>query len=270
MSLPIIESSLIKIQSIERVVNEEVGVPIVYPDTSNFILIYVLKGAGRIASDSKDYDIKKGSIILINAHTHSTIALLRKTEWIQIVIDGIVITDVNQAFVNHQIIVKEAHNDFVKSYLDLMLFEEAHSFQASKYIQKRLFITLLYRILIENELSYKATSSNTRSEEIDAVITYLTENYQEPITLDSLSEIFGLSKYYLIKLFRQTTAYTPIEYLIQIRISQAEKLLKETNLTISEVCLEVGFKTQSYFSKVFKNITGLRPMEFRKKYSQVR
>ncbi|MGB3986308.1 MAG: helix-turn-helix transcriptional regulator, partial [Limnochordia bacterium] len=72
------------------------------------------------------------------------------------------------------------------------------------------------------------------------------------------------SQYYLSRMFKTVTGLTLIEYLNTIRIQEAQKLLADENLSITEIASLVGYDSQTYFGRMFKRITGLTPREYRK------
>ena len=79
-----------------------------------------------------------------------------------------------------------------------------------------------------------------------------------------MAHLLHLSSSYFSSLFKKETGVNFSTYLSQVRIEESKKLLKNTNYTIMQIAMEVGFEDQSYFTKVFKNNTGLTPKEFRR------
>lgn len=96
------------------------------------------------------------------------------------------------------------------------------------------------------------------------IISYLKENFKEPITLDSLSKKFSVSKATLIYNFNKYLHSSPVDYLINIRIQQAKVALTETNGNLSEIAESCGFSNANYFSLMFKRKVGLSPANYRK------
>ncbi|GGD66120.1 response regulator transcription factor [Paenibacillus nasutitermitis] len=86
----------------------------------------------------------------------------------------------------------------------------------------------------------------------------------EPITLTSVAAEVGLSSFYLSRLFKEETGEAFNDYLTRLRIDQAIRLLKTTNLKVYEVAERVGIPSYRYFSVVFRGITGVSPTEFKK------
>ena len=69
---------------------------------------------------------------------------------------------------------------------------------------------------------------------------YISQHFCEDLSLDRLSHVLGINKYYFVRLFKSSTGYTPNEYIIMERINHAKELLRSTDLTINEVADEVG------------------------------
>jgi AraC-like DNA-binding protein len=99
---------------------------------------------------------------------------------------------------------------------------------------------------------------------MDLVIQFLLENRSRPISLDETAEKANLSKEAFCRFFKLRTRKTFTQYLLQLRINDAQRLLQETDLGISEIAYRVGFENLSYFNRSFKSISGVTPMHFRK------
>lgn len=106
---------------------------------------------------------------------------------------------------------------------------------------------------------------NLKLEKIKAALDYININYSNPISTEELSKVANLSKYYFCRLFKEITHLSPIDYINKFRIEKALELMKNTNLSISEIAFEVGFNNVSYFIKVFKEHMGLTPLQYKKR-----
>jgi AraC-like DNA-binding protein len=91
----------------------------------------------------------------------------------------------------------------------------------------------------------------------------LERGYTTPITIEQLSHEVALSPYYLIRLFRRTYQQTPHQYLIQLRITRAKELLSDSDLSITEICADVGFESLGSFSALFRKLVGIPPSAYR-------
>lgn len=95
---------------------------------------------------------------------------------------------------------------------------------------------------------------------------YVQKHYAEPLTLESVSTAIGFSVNYFSTLFKKETGEGFSKYLTRIRMDQARSLLRETGVSVAEVCGRVGYCDVKHFSKTFKAETGLTPGEYRKLY----
>lgn len=98
----------------------------------------------------------------------------------------------------------------------------------------------------------------------------LDRGYATPITIEQLSHEVALSPYYLIRLFRRIYKQTPHQYLIQLRITRAKELLSNSDLSITEICADVGFESLGSFSALFRKIAGLPPSAYRRSSQTIR
>lgn len=101
---------------------------------------------------------------------------------------------------------------------------------------------------------------------IKNLIEYLQENYQNEVSLDELSNVSNVSKFYLIKLFKDIVGCTPSHFIMNIRLERAVQLLLSTPLDITTICYEVGFGSLNTFERVFKKRYGCTISEFRKNH----
>lgn len=92
-------------------------------------------------------------------------------------------------------------------------------------------------------------------------------HYADPLDLDALAGVAGLSKFHFQRLFKATYGLTPAAYLSRRRVERAQDLLRATNLTVTEVCHAVGFSSLGSFSSRFRALVGETPSEFQRRYS---
>lgn len=100
---------------------------------------------------------------------------------------------------------------------------------------------------------------------IDDIHDFIIENINTELSLSAFSDYFYINKSYFSRKFKQVSGVNLNEYVNIIRVSQAEKLLKKGNLSITDICTKCGFNSSSYFSSVFKAIKGVSPLQYAKK-----
>ncbi len=115
-----------------------------------------------------------------------------------------------------------------------------------------------------------AGTKNTASEDFNLlgarVKAYIDEHYMEPISLQTIADALNVSSYYLSHMFKQTSGYSPIQYLLRRRIGEAQTLLISSDLSIAEIAGLTGFDTQNYFNAQFTKHVGIPPGKFRSSY----
>lgn len=96
---------------------------------------------------------------------------------------------------------------------------------------------------------------------------HIDRHYAEPLDLEVLAEIAGLSKFHFLRLFKVTYGITPAARLSGRRVERAQDLLRTSNLSVTEVCVAVGFSSLGSFSSRFRAVTGESPSDFQARYA---
>jgi len=92
---------------------------------------------------------------------------------------------------------------------------------------------------------------------------YIAKNYAKDLILDDVSKELQISPYYFSKLFKKRTGFNFIEYVTNLRMDKAKELLRNTNMSMKEICLTVGYSDANYFSRTFKKNVGVTPSEYK-------
>lgn len=133
---------------------------------------------------------------------------------------------------------------------------------------KSLLLKLL--VLVGREFTRELENSESRTiferhrDAIAKSIKFLNEFYLEDLSVEEVSKKFMLSKSYYSYLFKSITSKTFIEYLNGIRISKAMELLKSTDKRVVDICYDIGFNNVNHFNRLFRQQTGMSPLEYRK------
>lgn len=110
----------------------------------------------------------------------------------------------------------------------------------------------------------KRRTHNINVERFRKLFLYLEENFYKRILVKEAADIVNMSTYHFCKTFKKVTGKTFIEFLNLFRVNEAEKLLGNTNMSVTEVAEQVGFCNTNYFDKVFKQVKGYPPSQCRK------
>ena len=92
-------------------------------------------------------------------------------------------------------------------------------------------------------------------------------HYADPLDLDELAATAGVSKYHFLRCFAATYGRTPALYLAERRIERAQDLLRATNLTVTEVCMLVGYTSLGSFSSRFRELVGVAPSQYQARFA---
>lgn len=98
---------------------------------------------------------------------------------------------------------------------------------------------------------------------IAEAISHIERHYDEPIILDQLVEISGMSRRNFIRTFESTMGHPPITYLIRLRVRHACELLRQSDESITQIAMAVGFSDSNYFSRQFRVVIGSSPRQYR-------
>lgn len=105
--------------------------------------------------------------------------------------------------------------------------------------------------------------------EMDNAVRYFHENYNKPIRIENYAASQHMSVSWFIRNFKEYTDFTPAQYILSLRISNAQTLLENTSYNITEIADIVGYSNPLYFSRIFKKQCGMSPSEFRKQQQQL-
>ncbi len=95
-------------------------------------------------------------------------------------------------------------------------------------------------------------------------VSYINEHLDQNLTLAEIADAVRMSPNYFASLFKQSTGLTPHQYVMKCRIEKAKQLLRHQELALVEICQEVGFTSQSHFTRVFRQHTKTTPKAYRK------
>lgn len=126
-------------------------------------------------------------------------------------------------------------------------------------------------LLIHQNISGGTDSSNTKSlhnrQRIKTMLQYIHSHYAEQINISQIAQSASISESECLRCFRKTIDMTPIRYVRQYRIERAAKLLTTTDSSVSAIAEQCGFSDLSYFTKTFREMTGLPPLQYRMRQS---
>ncbi|GAE35229.1 helix-turn-helix domain-containing protein [Halalkalibacter akibai] len=230
-------------------------------------ILYIIEGQGHIIIDGISHSVtqdntmiiapfSKHSIISNSSLTMLVLAFDKKS------LDTTIQLDLINAF--FQISSSLKPNSIVSSelrqLLRKMLFEQSNNSIIKSSALKIYLLQLLLIIARSQEFTQYIDTNSIRAERIKQVIE---TQYYEPLTLSIISSRMGLSSRYLNAIFKEQYHLTPMQYLSDVRVQHAQKLLVESDKEIVTICFEVGYETLSTFYRVFKKSLNMSPNQYR-------
>lgn len=155
---------------------------------------------------------------------------------------------------------KEVLNDIEKIY-------DATNIEAPELTMQLLFFSIWRHIYIQGKATViEHIKSNHHLNTLKDMISFIQQHYQEKISLEDISAAGNVGKTMCTKLFSTYVNRTPFEFLKDYRIEQSIDLLKDTDLSITDISYETGFSSPSYFGECFRSSLGCSPLEYRKEH----
>ncbi len=160
------------------------------------------------------------------------------------------------------------HDPLLKNFIELFYFEvEKNGINGDRYIHN--LLTTFSEYFMHNYSNCNALKNNSPAsritkDHVSIIRNFIVQNIDEPITIEELAAEINMSKFYFLKEFKKATELTPYQYLVEIRMDKAMELIKDSDMSLINIAVNLGFSDQSHFSKVFKQYFGVPPGMYRK------
>lgn len=240
-------------------------------------LTFVISGKVLYRVGDKEYEVERDGLIVLNTLEDHSLEVLEYPYERYII-------QINPAFFQQAVKYPEIISIFIKRPADF-----SHKIKMTQLIWNQ-----LYEVILEMEREYQekrkywelyvgaltATMFVTIFRECAGVLStlkmgtsvdiaykvldYLEHCYTEKLTLDKIAADLFLNKHYISHVFKDETGYSPMEYVISLRMNKAKSLLAETDRSITDIAVACGYTNFTYFSRLFKKSTGISPSNFRK------
>lgn len=245
------------------------------PDKNMFILIQ--SGSGSIVTRDKIYPMEKGLLCFIGSNKYHYTYPDIPAQYIRskLFVCSEDLKKISRLLSPHRKLYNILVEDQIAMALlpehDLRLaediFEALHQtntdtddFQAKVYAAI-LNLTVLISQNIEEDLS-------CHFDNIQTAVEYINRHITEDIRIDQICAACYLSKYHFCRLFKEKIGLTVMQYILKTRVTMAKELLCEADLSVTEISESCGFSSISYFSRAFKNETGVSPLQYKKRETE--
>lgn len=169
---------------------------------------------------------------------------------------------------NRGLVVVEETRDTIREMMKIMLNQKGFEGVIS-LLQILNILSTSNQLKYINKKGYLNTVSDSDSKRMSAIHSYVFNHYRGAIRIENVANLANLSPTSFSRYFKAHTNKTFSDFVAELRISLACKLLQKNDLSIIQIAHESGYKTLSNFNKKFKDIVGSNPLRYRKKYQNI-
>lgn len=252
----------------------------------NFVeLVYIWTGSGSHIVNGQPLNVQRGDLLFMDVGDRHSFHVNPHMEYMNILFEP--------DYLSEQL----SSSDSAQSFLSLKLFQEFHQqleepapqvkFRGKQMVELEELLESMYREYREKKSGYKAMlrgystlllamtfrtmqDSMQSSENRDIyhmlpqLLTYIEQHYAGRITLQDLAKQSYYSPYYISKVFKECYGFTFTEYVQQIRLREAKRMLLETEESVESIGRSVGYADKTQFFRLFKQSFGMTPQQLRK------
>lgn len=237
------------------------GYHLVRESFNSFLLMYIRKGRLHLETEGREQDGGKGQLVLLDCYTRHAYSTDTGWDCLWCHFDGITARHWYRNIVNRvgnvfslpdpQPIVSK-----LTSIYDI--------FDSSSLVREPLLSKYLTDILTSVMLyAPSGEKTNVHIGIAEKITAYISEHFTENLSVSQLASLAGLSDYHFIRIFKKQTGFTPHEYVLNTRMNMARYLLKNSELSVKDICFSTGFSCESVFCSAFKRMEGMTPVQYR-------
>ncbi|GHV81922.1 transcriptional regulator [Spirochaetia bacterium] len=232
---------------------------------SEFQILYITEGEGTFTTGDTSYTVTPGSMLLLLPGIKHRYKPVYETGWHEywVGFKG----EYFQRLLQEEILSKKniffeiGLHDYILTIFN-RIFDEVTTQRPLFQFKACVEVLSLISEMLAHERRQK--QPNYYQKIVDKAKCIMESNIYSAINLPNISDEIGISTSRLNEIFKTYTSMTPYQYFIHIKILKAESLLEQEDASIKEVAFRLGFEDQHYFSRLFRNKTGIAPSEWRK------
>ena len=236
---------------------------------SSYLFFCVNSGSGELEYKGRRHKLTAGDCVFIDCqqpYSHSTDKDLWSLSWIHF--SGVTMQDIYRKYQERggrPVFHPENIAAFTELHESLFTLASSDDYIRDMRINSSLNELL---VLLMNESWHPAEhlDSALKKQNIDPIREYLDMHYTQKISLDALAEQFFISKFYLTRVFKEQFGVSINTYVLNLRITKAKQMLRFTEKKLEDIGYQCGLGAPHYFSRIFKQVEGITPSEFREKW----
>ena len=244
-------------------------------------IVYVDKGRVQVQRDQETLTLRQGELLFHEPNEFHSIRSLESSPNI-FVISFACSSPAMEYFAKQRMLLDKT----LKAYLSSIITEAEKTYRIPKndphmkklqvrqgallggeqliktYLEQ--FLIFLLRILTETVSSPSPPHKEAHQDSlVNAIKQYLEAHIQETIRISNICNAFGYSRSYLSRRFQKETGHTLSAYMTLLKINEAKRLIRETQMNFTQISAWLAFDNPQYFSRTFKQQTGMTPTEFK-------
>jgi len=226
------------------------------------LLMFTISGAGELEWNSQTCRLTPGTAVVINCETYHHYRTVSDEPW-------------DFFWVHFDSAYPDGHLNMLTQQLSPLLLTDAPAMHACfenlrnaaqldgilSWAELSHTISEMLMLLLRT-LLHERSIPHPRRSEIERLADYIRANSAEKLSMDDFMNVANLSKYHLIRLFRQQMGIPPYDYMHHCRINRAQQLLRTTDMTVLEIARQTGYSDSVSFIRHFKKIVGTTPSRY--------
>lgn len=233
----------------------------------NYLILFTVSGVGIVVCDRFTYRVPKGSAILINCSKrvqyYTTGPKRWEMYWCYASGSGI---EEYEGYLNDrdETVLEFEDPEPARQAMEHLVCHAQNLSEVSDFKISNDISSILSEMAGQKAIQLREGIKPKQVEIIDACTQYMEEHYMEKISLEEISEMLDVTKYYLIRIYKDVNKITPYEYLTLYRINKAKDMIRTTSESIENVSAQCGFLNANTFIRAFKKCVGMTPTSYKK------
>lgn len=238
-----------------------------------FVFMFVCDGEGEVIIEDKLYILKTGDVFCYRTmNTGATITPRTKTftyKWIDIygTASSFYYNLINESTFPspgiHTLSLDLIHYHFERIVKNLMSDSKYACYKNASILSE------LLTALVSEQESAENYGNDKYARSFSELFEFVEKNYYNNITIEQMAQVFGMSKFYFIRLFKESVGIPPMRYVRNYRIGKSTELLMQSDRSIEEIGEIVGYKTTSQFIGNFRDVMKTTPLQYRKTHKHM-